>query len=139
MQTKKLDDRLSVREQISPGEVGQAAQNGFAAIINNRPDGEQPGQPTSAEIAEAAKAAGLEYRHIPVVPGQIGSDAIDAFEAALNDLPQPILGFCRTGTRSAMLWGLTKAPELGADGAIAAAADAGCDISQARPLLEQRA
>ncbi|MCP5396963.1 MAG: TIGR01244 family phosphatase [Sphingomonadaceae bacterium] len=139
MDIKQLDDTLSVRGQIAPAEVAEAAAMGFRSIICNRPDGEQPGQPAAEEVAAAAQEAGVEFRHIPIVPGQLTPDKIEAFEAALTEMPGPILAFCRTGTRSAMLWGLHKAPELGADGAIQAAADAGCDIAQARPLIEQRA
>ncbi|MCB2089427.1 MAG: TIGR01244 family sulfur transferase [Sphingomonadaceae bacterium] len=139
MEVKQLDDTLSVRGQIAPAEVAEAAAMGFRSIICNRPDGEQPHQPDAEAIAAAAGAAGMEFCHIPIVPGQITPEKIAAFEAALKDLPGPILAYCRTGTRSAMLWGLHKAPELGADGAMQAAADAGCDIAQARPLIEQRA
>jgi sulfide:quinone oxidoreductase len=139
VETKKLDSALCVREQILPGQMAEAARLGFRSVINARPDGEDPGQPTSDQVAAAAHAAGLEYRHIPVIPGHLTDDAVEAFEKAMEEMPKPIVGFCRTGTRAAMLWGLAKAPELGAEGAIEAAALAGCDISGARPRLEQRA
>ncbi len=139
MQTKKLDDALCVREQLLPEQLAEAARQGFRSVINNRPDSEEPGQPTSAQVAAAAHAAGLEYRHIPVIPGQITDDAIEAFDKAMAEMPKPILGFCRTGTRAAMLWGLAKAPEIGADTAIETCAGAGCDISGVRARLEQRA
>ena len=70
METKKLDSALCVREQILPGQMAEAARLGFRSVINARPDGEDPGQPTSDQVAAAAHAAGLEYRHIPVIPDE---------------------------------------------------------------------
>lgn len=137
MECKQLCSTMAVREQLTPADMAAAAAAGYRSIVNNRPDGEQPGQPSSAELAQAAQAAGLEYRHIPVVPGQITEDAIAAFDKALGEMPAPVLGFCKTGMRAATLWGTVQAPKLGADGAIEAAAAAGCDISGARALLER--
>lgn len=139
MQPKKLDDTMCITPQVLPEQLAEAARQGFRSVINNRPDREEADQPTSDQVAAAAHAAGLEYRHIPVVPGQITDDAIEAFEKAMHEMPKPILGFCRTGTRAAMLWGMAKAPQIGVDAAIEAAACAGCDIAPARPKLEQRA
>ncbi|MXO58384.1 TIGR01244 family phosphatase [Altererythrobacter salegens] len=138
METKKLDDTLCIRPQVLPEQLAEAARLGFRSVINNRPDGEEPGQPTSDQVAAAAHAAGLEYRHIPVIPGQITDDAIDAFQRGIAEMPKPIVGFCRTGTRAAMLWALSNAREIGADNAIECAAGAGCDISGIRARLEQR-
>lgn len=137
MELKKIDDRLSVNGQITAEDIAQAASEGFRTIINNRPDGEEPGQPTSAELAATANAHGLVYRHIPITPGQFGDGQIAEFKAALDESPGPVLGFCRTGTRCATLWGLVTAPEKGVDETIEAAAKAGCDISGAKPRLEQ--
>lgn len=137
MDLKKIDERLSVNGQITPQDIVQAAAQGFRTIINNRPDGEEPGQPTSAELAATANAYGLAYRHIPITPGQFDDGAIAEFKAALEESPGPVLGFCRTGTRCATLWGLVTAPDKGVDETIDAAAQAGCDISGARPRLEE--
>jgi len=137
MELKTIDERLSVNGQITPQDIAQAASQGFRTIINNRPDGEEQGQPTSAELAASADAHGLAYRHIPITPGQFSDGQIAEFKAALEESPGPVLGFCRTGMRCATLWGLVTAPEKGVDATIAAAARAGCDIAGARPRLEQ--
>jgi uncharacterized protein (TIGR01244 family) len=130
-----LDDRMAVSPQITPADVASAAAQGFTLIINNRPDGEQPGQPAGAEIATAA-AAGLEYVAIPVVPGQLGEAEIVAMRDALAHAAGPVLGYCRTGTRSTFLWALARA-RLGdtPDTLAAKAQAAGYDITPIRKLL----
>lgn len=103
MDIKKLDDNLSVTGQVLPGQAAEVKAAGFAALICNRPDGESPDQPPFSEVAEAAKAAGLETRYIPLK----GTDAPEtqgaAFAAAMGELPKPVLAFCRTGNRSSKL------------------------------------
>jgi uncharacterized protein (TIGR01244 family) len=88
--------------------VAEAARLGFKTIINNRPDGEAPGQPTSAEVEAAAKAAGLNYLHIPVVGGPTPAQ-IEAERQALAQTPGPVLAYCRSGTRSIVTWSLGQA------------------------------
>lgn len=136
---KPLEDSVAVRSQLLPGDMEGAAREGFRSVINNRPDGEEAGQPTSAEIEAAARAAGLEYRHIPMVPGELSEKLIAAHRAALETLPEPVLAFCRTGTRSTMLWGCVRAAELGVDEVMGAAAHAGYDLAQMRPLFAKLA
>jgi uncharacterized protein (TIGR01244 family) len=131
-----LDDRMAVSPQITPADVASAAAQGFTLIINNRPDGEQPGQPKGAEIAAAAAAAGLEYVAIPVVPGQLGEAEIVAMRDALAHAAGPVLGYCRTGTRSTFLWALARARLGDTPEALAAKAQAaGYDITPIRKLL----
>src|SRR3546814_10386171 len=88
--------------------------------------------PDWATIEQAASEAGMEARHIPVTPGAIRDDDAARFRAALDGLPGPTVAFCRTGTRSAMLWALSNADERSRDELIATAADAGYDIAQGR-------
>ncbi|SET33111.1 bifunctional protein tyrosine phosphatase family protein/NAD(P)/FAD-dependent oxidoreductase [Oceanicella actignis] len=131
MDARKLDARLSVAPQIAPEEVADLAARGYRAIICNRPDGEGPDQPAFAEIEAAARAAGVEARHLPVVSGAVRDEDAEAFAQALNELPGPILAYCRTGTRSATLWALAQARE-GArplPDILAAAKAAGYDLS----------
>lgn len=106
MTTQALADQVSFAAQITAADVPSLAAQGFRAIICNRPDGEQPGQPAFASIAQAAEAAGLEVRHIPVVPGRMTESDVAAMRAALVELPKPVLAYCRSGTRSANLFGL---------------------------------
>lgn len=103
MDIKTINDRLSVGPQITPAEVAELARRGFRTIICNRPDDEDPDQPSFAEIAAAAASQGLAARHIPVVPGAMSDAQVDEFGAALRELPGPAYAFCRTGSRAAAL------------------------------------
>ncbi len=133
---RKLDDSISVAGQISPEDVAAAAAQGFTYIINNRPDDEQPGQPTAAEIESAAKAAGLGYRAIPITHAGFSENQVKAMQEALGEAEGPVLAFCRSGTRSTLIWALAKG-RSGADAnMLAAKAEAaGYDISPIRAFL----
>lgn len=103
MELTWLSTQLAVRPQLLPQEVGEIAAAGFTGIINNRPDGEAPGQPSSAELEAQAANHGLSYAHIPVVPGQASDRDSAAFAAAVRRAGGPVVAFCRTGSRSASL------------------------------------
>ena len=105
---RHVTDDLSVAPQISVADVAEAARLGFKTIINNRPDGEDPSQPPSAEIEAAAKAAGLTYVHVPVRGGP-GPDQVAAVRAAVEASDGPVLAFCRSGTRSIVTWSIGQA------------------------------
>jgi uncharacterized protein (TIGR01244 family) len=103
-QLQRLDDTVSVASQLAPADMAWAAQAGFRSVVNNRPDFEGgPQQPTSAQIEQAARAAGLEYAFLPVQSGYQTADEITRFGELLDALPKPILAFCRSGTRSGRL------------------------------------
>ncbi|WP_332810909.1 TIGR01244 family sulfur transferase [Sphingomonas sp.] len=104
---RQIDERMLVSGQIQPGDVQAAADAGVTMIVNNRPDGEQPGQPAGAEIEAAARAAGLDYRHIPVAGG-LSPDLVEAMGEALDTADGKVLGFCAAGTRSTYLWALAR-------------------------------
>jgi uncharacterized protein (TIGR01244 family) len=127
---RRLDDTTLVAGQIGPDEI---AGLGVAMVINNRPDGEEPGQPTSAQMEAAARAAGLDYRHIPVAGG-FSPEQVEAMADALDQ--GPTLAFCRSGTRSTYLWALARASR-GAPAADLAdrAAAAGYDLGPILPYL----
>jgi len=96
---------VCVAPQLTPEAMAEAAAAGFRSVVNNRPDNEHgPGQPTSAEIEAAARAAGLEYRHLPVDGGYQSPEEIAAFASLLAELPRPLLAFCRSGARSTKLF-----------------------------------
>jgi uncharacterized protein (TIGR01244 family) len=96
---------VCVAAQLSPAAMAEAAAAGFRSVVNNRPDHEHgPGQPSSAELEAAARAAGLEYRHLPVDGGWQSPEQIAAFAVLLAELPRPLLAFCRSGARSARLY-----------------------------------
>jgi uncharacterized protein (TIGR01244 family) len=128
-----LDEGIWVSVQIRPEDVATAAAAGVRIIVNNRPDGEEPGQPSSAEIETAARAAGLDYRHIPISAG-FPSDTIAAMAEALGQ--GPMLAFCKSGTRSTYLWALAEAARgAHAEELVGRAAAAGYDLGPIRPWL----
>lgn len=135
--TRKIADDLSVCSFVSPDELPALAKQ-FGTIINNRPDSEEPGQPTSAELEAAARKLGLDYVHIPIVPGQMTDEKVAAFARAVSERPGAKLAFCRTGTRSASLWALSQAGKRSAADILAAAADAGYDLKALEPRLREQ-
>jgi uncharacterized protein (TIGR01244 family) len=90
--------------QLSPADMAEAARAGFRSVVNNRPDHEGGAeQPTSADVGAAAQAAGLAYRFLPVQGGYQSPEEIAAFGALMQELPRPVLLFCRSGARSTRL------------------------------------
>jgi uncharacterized protein (TIGR01244 family) len=134
---RTIDSKISVAPQIDPAQMPDIAAAGFVAIINNRPDDEEPGQPSGAAIQAAAEAAGLAYTAIPVTHAGFGHGQLDAMRAALDAADGPVLAFCRSGTRSCNLWALAEA-KAGGDpaGLVEKAQGAGYDLSGIRPTLD---
>lgn len=96
---------VCVAPQLQPAAMADVARAGFRSVINNRPDFEGgPDQPTSATLEAAARAAGLEYRFLPVNSAFQTPEEIAAFARLLQELPHPVLAFCRSGTRSGKLY-----------------------------------
>ncbi len=138
MPFKALTPSLSISPQLSEADVAQAARDGFRAIIDNRPDGEEPSQLSAAEMQALATAHGMSFAHVPTVGGKITDGDVAGMADALMRLDGPILAYCRTGTRSTTLWALTQAGAQPAEALIAIAAGAGYDLSALRPRLETR-
>jgi uncharacterized protein (TIGR01244 family) len=108
---RQLDDRTFVSGQVAAHEVAGLAEQGISVLVNNRPDGEEPGQPLAGEIEEAAAAAGIGYRFIPILRG-IGPADIEEMQKALRATEEgKLLAFCRSGTRSALTVALAKREE----------------------------
>jgi uncharacterized protein (TIGR01244 family) len=107
---RELDDKVLVSGHIRPDEIAALRTLGVALIVNNRPDGEEPDQPLGAEIEEAATAAGIDYRSVPIIRG-IGPADADAMRDAISSSPGKVLAFCRSGTRSALAWALVRNDE----------------------------
>lgn len=137
---RKLDDRVSVAPQIAVEDVAEAAAAGFVAIINNRPDGEAPDAPQGAEIEAACRVVGLGYTAIPVGHGGFAQPQLDAMAEALDKAGGPVLAYCRSGTRSTLLWSLARA-KLGDDPATlhAKANAAGYDLTPVAALIDMLA
>jgi uncharacterized protein (TIGR01244 family) len=101
---KQLDAKTLVAGQISPDELTKACDAGVTLVVNNRPDGEDAGQPTSDEIEAAARAAGIEYRHVPIDRG-MGPTHVEAMRDAMHAAGDgKLLAFCRSGMRSTLAW-----------------------------------
>ncbi len=129
MSFRRLDERILVAGQITAPDVAAAAARGVCMLINNRPDGEEPGQPSAAEVAEAAKAAGLSYRHIPMAGG-LSAALVQDMADALAEAKGPVLAFCRSGTRSTYLWALAESQRgVMGEELMRKAAAAGYDLS----------
>ena len=109
--TRQIDEGVSVAPQLAPADMTAVATAGFRSIVNNRPDFEGGAtQPTSAAIAAAARAAGLEYSYLPVASNYQSPDDALRLAALLKELPKPLLMFCRSGARSTRLHQL--APQI---------------------------
>ena len=108
MEYRQISDNYSVSGQILPEDIGAVQAAGFKSIICNRPDNEQPGQPSADSVKQAAEAAGLEFRYIPVVSGQITEQNVADQAAALDDLKGPVFAYCRSGARCTNLYALIQ-------------------------------
>ncbi len=108
MTVEHLTPGYAVRPQIALSEIAEIAAAGYKGIVNARPDGEEPGQPTSSEIEAEAKRHGLAYWYIPVIPGTLTEDQARALEQALAEAGGPVVGFCKSGNRAGNLWKLAR-------------------------------
>ena len=129
MDLRAINATLSVSQQILAQDLQGIADQGYRAVICNRPDGEGADQPTFEEIEAAAKAVGLVARYVPVIAGKVQDSDADAFSVTMDELPKPVLAYCRTGTRSATLWSLSKAKTLSVADILAATKAAGYDMA----------
>ncbi|WP_294610848.1 TIGR01244 family sulfur transferase [uncultured Roseovarius sp.] len=137
MDLRKITDDFSVSPQIECEDVAGIAAAGFRSILCNRPDDEEFGQCAYDAVAEAAEAAGLAVRSVPIVSGMVSAEDVAAFRTALEELPKPILAYCRSGTRCTMLWSVTFFDTLGPDAIAKATTAAGYDMSGLLRQLQQ--
>lgn len=138
---RKLTDSVYASPQIGVGEVAEAKVLGVALIVNNRPEGESDDQTPGEEIEAAARSAGIGYVAIPVTHSGFSEPQVRAMREALERAGEaPVLAYCRSGTRSTLLWALAEA-SAGADPeALAeAAARAGYDLAPVRQLVDMLA
>lgn len=137
---RTLSDTVFAADQIAPEDIGRAEAQGVTLIVNNRPDGEAPGQPEGATIEAAARAAGIDYAAIPVDSSGFDDARIAAMQAALDHAEGKVLAYCRTGTRSTLLWALAEARGGRDPAAIERAANAaGYDLAPVRAVMSELA
>ena len=108
MKIKTLTPEFAITGQVLPAQLSEVAKLGFKSIICNRPDGEEGGQPSFADMEAAAKAAGLDARYIPVIPGLAGMKEVQDMAKGLDELNGPILAFCRSGARSEAMYNAAR-------------------------------
>lgn len=129
MDLRRITEDLTVSPQIEADNVHQIAGAGFRSIMCNRPDGEELGQTDYETIAEAARQEGLEVRWVPIVSGMISPEALEEFREALDEMPKPILAYCRSGTRCTMSWAICQHGTMDNAEIERSAAAAGYDVS----------
>ena len=129
---------ISAAGSLDRSDIDALARTGVRTIINNRPDGEDPGQLPAAEARQIAESHGIAYHHIPVTAASLSRADVDAFAGVLATAPTPIVAHCRSGTRSTLLWALARMRD-GADplALVAEAARHGIDIA-ALPMIAAR-
>lgn len=127
MDIRPLTPDYAVSPQIEPADVAAIAAAGFTTLICNRPDGEVPPDLHADVLRAAAEDAGLRFVENPMLPGSLDPDTLRRQAEAIADASGPVLAYCASGNRSAILWSLVRAPDLGVDGVLAATRAAGYD------------
>jgi len=135
MDIREVTPGFAVSPQIAPGDMKTLADKGYVAVVCNRPDGEEPGQPPLEDLRAAATQAGLAFHHIPVAGGAFPDAAIAAFASVRRGTQGPLIAYCRTGTRSITLETLANPAARSADERLRDAKAAGYDLSALAPRL----
>ncbi len=104
MEYRQISEDYSVSGQIQPEDVAAIKAAGFKSVICNRPDEEQPGQPSAGTVKAAVEAAGLAFRYIPVISGQMTAENVEDQAEALDELDGPVFAYCRSGARCTNLF-----------------------------------
>lgn len=135
----QLEAGIFVAPQLVETDFAEIAASGFRSVVNNRPDGEAADQLPNDRAMSAALKAGLQYYYLPVANLNVTDDDVVAAQAQLTDeLPGPILFYCRSGTRCTILWAQVAVGRLGAAKTIEIAAKAGYDLEFLRDQLAER-
>ncbi len=134
---RRLSPTMLAAPQITVGDIEIAKTLGVTLIVNNRPEGESDDQTPGSEIEAAARAAGIDYLAIPVTHAGFSHPQVTALADALGESNGAVLGYCRSGTRSTLLWALARASMGDDPTALAtAAAEAGYDLGPVRPAMD---
>ena len=134
---RQLSPNMYASPQIHTIDLDQAKAMGVTLVINNRPDGEAPEEPQGLEIEAAARALGMDYLAIPIGQSGFSEPQVEAMQSAVEKANGAILAYCRSGTRSTLLWSLAQASAgTEPDELAQAAMKAGYDISPIRPAMD---
>ena len=137
MKLGQLTPQLYCAPQLTPEWLAAIQAAGIQTVLCNRPDGEEPGQPSFAEVTEWLQKAGIQTVYLPTVMSQITPQLVAQFQAACTDAQQPVLAYCRTGTRSTVLWALGQVQQgRSVADLTTVAVQAGIDLTPAAPLLQ---
>ena len=139
---RQVTPAFSVASQLSVEDIKRAAAQGYTLVINNRPDGEGgPDQPTSAELEQAAKEAGIDYLYTPFRSGHVTEEAFNQTKMVLSKHEGKTISFCRSGTRAITIWAMAQSAlgNMHPDEAIQAARGAGYDLGRQRQTLQSLA
>ena len=137
---RRLSDSVMASPQISLADLQQAYADGVRLVINNRPEGESEDQTPGAAIESAAREAGMDYLAIPVTHSGFSEPQVTAMAQAIKEAEGPILAYCRSGTRSTLLWSLAEASRGKNPQKLAAqASSAGYDVSPVRAMIDMLA
>lgn len=128
MDYRPVTKSFAVAPQISLEDIEAIKELGYVAIINNRPDDEVPGQPTSEDIKKAAVAAGLEYHFLPILSGSLPMEAVEQTKELISKIDGPAFAYCRSGTRSITLWALSQMNQCPPQEIITSVENAGYDL-----------
>jgi len=104
MNVSQIAEKYSVTSQVRPEDIAGLAEDGYVAIICNRPDGEEPGQPSAAQIAEECERAGIYFHHLPVAGMPIATELVQQQHRLIDESDGPVLAYCRSGQRSILIW-----------------------------------
>lgn len=108
MDIREINDEYAVSGQISAEDLKALKEMGYKAIVCHRPDHETEGQPDFSAIAAEAEKLGLEIRHVPVGQNGVQADQVQAFVDCLDEMPRPMLGYCRSGARSTRIYEMAQ-------------------------------
>ena len=129
MMLNKIIDNYVVSDQITEEDIEQLKEAGFKTIFCNRPDNEEQNQVTVKSIQDKAIESGLNFVHQPVIGGKISQNDIDQFSDHYDNAQKPIFAYCRTGTRSSMLWALSESGKRSIDEILRLTSAAGYNLS----------
>lgn len=136
MDLRRITADYAVAPQIEPSDMALIAAEGFTTVICNRPDAENPPDLQTGALRAAAEAAGMAFVDNPVVNGGLTMDMVEAQGRAIAEASGPVFAYCRSGTRSTIVWALSQAGHLPTDEMIAAAAQAGYDLANMRGQID---
>ena len=136
-----LEDNVSVSQQIQLRDIKALRLRGFAGVIDLRPNGEAPDEPSSALVGKEVAANGMSFAYVPVQHGDIPPASVDALAKALAEARTPVVLYCRSGRRAVRTWSLVEASKpggLSASSIQRAAQNVGQSVDDLMPVIKDR-